>query len=299
MEIKDLLYGVLTKTLNMTDEEVSALLYTDAEDSEELVLKDDALKLVLDADVSRVDKIRKAVKPDPERLKNEYKRGAKETMEGFENDVRDYFKADIDAKGLDLIKAIHNEATKSKKSLTDDDVKKHPLYLELEKNRIPKEEYETLKTEFDDFKSNQAKNERLSIIKKDVMSHFNTLNAIQSKNPQVATTRLNDFLSKFENYDYEVAEDGNHLIMKNGSRLEDEHGNPVKFKDFVGSTASLNYDFAESDNKGNAGNKNSNDDGGAHIEVPKSEAEYLKKMAEETDPAKKVKIYEAFKAANN
>jgi len=300
MELNDLLFGVLTKTLNKSEEEISALLYTKAEDSDELILKDDALELVLDADVSRVDKIKKSVKPDPEALKSQYSRGLKEAMENYEKELRETYSSASDAQGLDLVKAIINSETKNKSKLTDDDVKKHPLYLDLEKNRVTKEKYDSLESEFNDYKSNQARNARLSDIKKDVMTIFDTLNAVQSDNPTVARNRINDFLSKFEqaNLDYEIQEDGNHVITKDGSRLEDDHGNPLKFKEFVVQNAQLYYDFAKSDAKGNAGNSGGDNGGGSHIDVPKTKEEYLKYMATESDPAKRVAMNQAWEAQN-
>ena len=99
-----------------------------------------------------------------------------------------------------------------------------------------------------------------------------------SENQSVAQTRQNDFLSKFENYDYDIAEDGNHLIKQNGGRMEDQHGNPIKFADFVKGVASLNYDFNVSDDVGNAGNTNDGNKG-VRVDVPKDKAEYMAKMA--------------------
>ena len=297
---KELLLGVLTKTLNQTEEEISALLYTKAEDSEELILKEDVLDLVLDADVSRVEKIKKSVKPDKSLLEAQYSRGKEETMRNFETEIQEHYSTETDAKGLDLVKAVVNSETKSKSKFTDDDVKKHPLYLDLEKNRIPKDVHEKLQSEYDDYKNNQAKNARLSVVKKDVLTIFNTLNTIQSENKQVAQTRMDDFLSKFDAYDYEPDPEGgnNHLVLKDGARLEDAHSNPIKFHDFVTQTAQLNYDFTESDNKGNAGNTGGGNGSGDRVDVPKDNADYLAKMAAETDPAKRVKIYETYKAAN-
>ena len=106
------------------------------------------------------------------------------------------------------------------------------------------------------------------------------MNPIISENQLVAQTRQSDFLNKLEGYEYELAEDGNHLIKRNGARLEDEHANPIKFADFVASVAALNYDFKQSDDKGQAGNQNTGGNGsGGAIDIPKDEKDYLAKMS--------------------
>jgi hypothetical protein len=61
--------------------------------------------------------------------------------------------------------------------------------------------------------------------------------------------------------------------------MEDQHGNPIKFADFVKSMAELNYDFAESDPRGSAGNRGGNGQG-SHLDVPKTKEEYLSRQAE-------------------
>jgi len=275
MEAKELLIGVLTKTLNKTEEEVSDLLYQKADDSDELVMKEGALDLALDLDATRIDNIKTSIKPDKKRLDGEYSRGAKETMDKFEKSAKELYNVESVAQGIDLVKEIVNSVSECN-VITDDNVKKHPLYLELEKKTVSKEVHDTLVSEFDDFKSNQDKTSRLSTIKRDVLAIFSNLKPIVSENQAVAQTRQRDFLGKFDAYDYEPKDDGNHLILQNGSRVEDKHGNAVKFEDFVKGIALLNYDFKASDDKGNAGNRN-NGSGGS-VDVPKDEKDYLAKM---------------------
>lgn len=275
---EELLVGVLTKTLNKTPEEISELLYQKADDSDELVLKEGALDLVLDADVTRVSNIKKSTKPDDKVLRDQYLKGVKEGKAELEGEIKTLTGLDTQAIGSDLVKEAVNHLSECNVP-NEDQIKAHPLFVSLEKDRIPKKEYEDMKAEYDDFKLNQDKSTRLSTIKRDVLTIFAGLNPIVSENQTVAQTRQRDFLSKFEAYDYDLADDSNHLVKKDGTRLEDKHGNPIKFADFVKDVALLNYDFNVSDDKGNAGNSNDGNGVGGRVDVPKEEKEYMAQMA--------------------
>lgn len=280
MDEKTLLTGVLTKTLSMTDEEVSDLLYNKAEDSEDLILDEDALDLVLDKNAKHIDAVKNSVKPDKKRLDNEYGRGAKETMDRFEQELKLKFGVESDAKGLDLVQATVDTVAECNTEITDENVKKHPVYRALEENSVPKKDFDTKSQELDEWKSNQDKTQRIGRVKSDVLSIVNNLKPIISENAVVAQTRQRDLLAKFEDFDYELAENGNHLILVNGGRKEDSHGHPVTFADFVKEIASTCYEFQVGQQAGQAANKNLPGAGSQHVSVPKTKEEYLKQMNE-------------------
>jgi hypothetical protein len=273
---KDLLTGVLAKTLNKSPEEISELLYNKSDDSDELVLKEDAQDLVLGLDADRIASIKTSTRPSKEELKKIRDQHIKEIMGDFEKSLKNKYGIESASKGLDLVQEIIDQVSEC--DISEDKVKTHPLYLQLEETRT-KDDYEALETEFNEFKSNLERNETLSKIKRDVLTIFSSLNPIESETAAVAQTRRDDFLRKFDKYDFEVSEDGNHFVKQNGARLEDRHGNPIKFQDFVTNIASLNYDFANGTEKGNAGNDGQNGSG-SRTDVPKTEKEYLALMAE-------------------
>jgi hypothetical protein len=273
---KDLLTGVLTKAYNKSSEEISDLLYDKSADSDEVTLKEGALDLVLDLDAKRVERLKSSATPSKEELKRIRDQHIKEIMEDFEKKIKAAYGYESTAKGLDLVKEIIDQVSEC--DISDEKVKTHPLYIELEKLKS-KDDYEALLKEFNDYKSNQDKVSRLTRVKSDVSTIFTNLNPIESQNPVVAQNRRADFLNKFESYDYEPQENGDHLILQNGKRMEDQHGNPIKFADFVKSMAELNYDFAESDPRGSAGNRGGNGQG-SHLDVPKTKEEYLSRQAE-------------------
>lgn len=297
-KLKELLFGVLTKTLNKSEQEITDLLYQKAEDSDELILKDGALEETLDIDASRVKTIQANVKPSKKTLDDQYSRGKKESLTEFEKEVREKYGLETEKQGIELIELAVNSQVKSKPKLTDDDVKKHDLYLALEKDRVPKEDYEKLKEEFDQFKQNQDKAEKFREIRKSVIIELEKLNPILSDNAEVRQTRQDDFLSKFEKYDYQIGENSDPLVLENGSRKEDKHGNPIVFKDFVKDIASLNYDFKVQEGKGNAGNEGKSDAVTPDFKVPENDAEYAKMIQNEPDPAKRILISDAWEAKN-
>lgn len=290
---KNLLFGVLAKTLNKSEQELTDLLYKKADDSDEIILKDDALDLALNLDEQRVKNIQANVKPDKKTLEEQYSRGKKETMEAFEKEVKEKYSLESDKIGIELVEEAVSSQVKTKPKLTDDEVKKHPIYLELEKNSVTKERYETLQGEFDGFKKNQEKSEKLSRVNEFVLRELELLKPVVSENAEVRINRQKDFLAKFEQWDYQLQDGADPLILDaEGNRIEDGHGNPVAWKDFVKKNASLYYDFKVQDPKGSSGSGGDEGEKFKGIKVPESKEEYSKMIQDEPDPEKRVKIRE-------
>ena len=157
-------------------------------------------------------------------------------------------------------------------------MKSHPLYIDLEKTHIPKTEHEELKQEYGDFKLNQGRIATLGVIQKDALTILRSMNPVESENAKIAENRRADWLKKFDPYDYDIAEDRNHTVKKDGARIEDSHANAIKFEDFVKLRAAEYYDFAQSSARGQAGNVDKGNGQGAHVDVPTDEKDYLTKM---------------------
>lgn len=288
---KNLLFGVLTKTLNVSEQELTDLLYQKADDSDEMILKDGALDEILGMDEDRVKNIQANVKPKKEVLEEQYSRGKKETMEAFEKEVKEKYSLESDKIGIELVEEAVSSQVKTKPKLTDDDVKKHPVYLELEKNSVTKEQYETLKGEFDGFKKNQEKSKKLLEVNEFVLRELELLKPVVSENAEVRINRQKDFLKKFEQWDYQLQDGSDPLILDaDGNRIEDGHGNPVAWKDFVKKNASLYYDFKVQDGKGSSGSGGDEGEKFKGIKVPGSKEEYSQMIQDEQDPEKRIEI---------
>ena len=287
MDEKTLLLGFLSKTLNMDEAAVTEAVYKDD------AVAEDALTKLLALDVDRVKK----VKGDTKSLfDNGYKKAEKEVLEKLETQIKQEYGLETDLQGIDLVKDL--VAKKSVKSaVKDDEIKVHPLFLGLEKkkNEEQKAQKDDYEKQITDLKTGITRNQKLFRIKEDAKRIFTGLNPVISENATVAANREKDFLSKFDAFDYELDDRGNHLIMNAGARMEDGHGNPVTFENFVKEQASLYYDFKKQEQRDGAGNNNNDDKDKPYTgQVPKDEAEYLKLVSGETDPKKRIEIQTAY-----
>lgn len=301
--MNELFVAFLVKTLNITAEEVADLLYKKGEDgkvTEEL--NEDALQKVLDKDVDRVTSIKSSINTK-EYFDNGYKKAQKEVLSELESTIRTEYGIESQSTGIDLVKEIVSKSGKgSTGDLTDEAVKKHPLYLQIEASK--QSAIDELKNEYEgkitDINTQYKKGQVFSAIKRDARSILAGFNPIVSENKVVANNRELDFLNKLEKYDYQTAEDGNHLVLdkETGNRIEDPHGNPIKFTDVIKGTAELYYDFAKQGLKGSAGNE---DDKGAgshkNIAVPKTEDEYYEQVSLASDATERAAITEVWEAS--
>lgn len=262
---KKLLLYITTKQFNLTEDEATALLF----DGDKL--KDDAGDAILS---KAADTVARLKKERDDYFNRGHQKATKEIMPAVESKFRELTEFTEEAADFeDLVKKYREHAAKGSKGskLTDDDVKKHPLYLQLESSRVPKDEYDKLRTEYEGFKKNTQRESILSRIRDKAWEIVAAKNPIMSENQAVATNRKNDFLQKFNAFDFEE-QDGQILVLQEGKRLEDAHGNPRQFSSFVLDMASLNFDFRAQEDKGNGGNKGG---GGPAIitETPRTKAE--------------------------
>lgn len=203
----------------------------------------------------------------------------------------------IDTEDL-VVKAFEKATEKQKKSvLTPDDAKKTPEYLALEREFAKHKSESIPKSEHDKFVQEIEKKEKMNSIKSKVLNKFNTFQIEQIENPTVKAKRTDLFLREFDGYDYEMDGD-NVIIIKDGKRLEDDHGNLVQFDKFIENTAQEHFVFLKQSPKGSAGNGNPDVKVEPKGEVSiKDEAHYAELMGEldarqaaEKDPAKVIEI---------
>lgn len=250
---------IATKLLNLTDEEVQSKFF-EGEDLKETAA--DELLAAIEL------KLTAAKKGETEAFNKGFQKAEAKYKTHAETVVKDVLGVEIN-EGEELSEVVtkwHSE-NKKKSAFTDDDVKKHPLYRQLEKERIPKEEYEKVIGEFEAYKQQSAKREVLAQVKPKVWSTVTSMNPKLPTDPNVAETYRNAFLSIFDSYDYQVEND-DVLILKDGARVEDSFGNPLKFNDFVKSNASKYFEFQKQDPKGGAGNNNDNPTPGGAVNKP-------------------------------
>lgn len=281
--MEELLIAFMSKTLNMDNESVAELLYKKSDDGKiTKELNPDALNGFLAKDAERIAKVKPAGKSKDAKetdFDNGYKAAEKKISEKWEKQLREEFGiTDAEAKGDKLITLAKTTAAEAK-PLENDKVKVHPLYLALEKKAA--EDLAAKETEFNNTLTEREaaakRNERVRTNKGKGREILKGLNPVLPKNQTVADNQINDFVKKLEAYDYE-GEGDDPIVMKDGKRLEDQHGHPVRLSSLVKEQAAGYFEFAVQTEKGNAGNGG---DGGKTTEaastgvrVPKDEAEY-------------------------
>jgi len=285
------LKSFVAKAYNKSETEIDGLI------TDETGVRDDGFENLLTLDTSKT----KRLKGDSQAMFDKgYQKAEAEIKSKAEKTFKEKtgFSEDADNFEEMLDKYIEQQTKNPKKSaLTDDDVKKHPAYLALEKERVPKADFEKVKAEFEDYKAGVSRNEKMNSIKSKVINKFNTFQIEQIENPTVKAKRTDLFLKEFDGYDYEMDGD-NVIIIKDGKRLEDDHGNLVQFDKFIENTAQEHFVFLKQSPKGSAGNGNPDvKTTPAGTVTIKDEAHYAELMAEldsrqaaEKDPAKVVEI---------
>lgn len=226
---EEILKGLATTVLGVDEQGVSALL--EAEGS----YRDDALSFLKDADAKRIAKIKSDSKAEAEPLLRErYSLGKKEALEKLEQGLRDKFGSKSDKQGLELIEEIVQAKQPKGEALSEDAIKKHPLYLNLE------QQYTASKTEFDKTLETRLKEQAagfdrertISKVRSEASAFLDTLNPVLPKDPVKANNLRSIYLDRIASFNYQVEDDNGKasflLLDKEGKRLEDPHGHPMK-----------------------------------------------------------------------
>lgn len=299
---KKILTAFLDKTLNLSAETVVSLFEKNGDDED---LKDDALKTLEKADADRVQ----TLKGDSKTIfDNGYKKAQGEVLGKLEKEISDKYDIKSDKKGIELFDEIIELKT-TPSDLTDDKIKVHPLYRNLEKESAKKikEAEDAAQSKIDAKEKEITRNSTLSKIKaladaklKELKPIFNTIDPTKVQNQ---IDKL--LLSELNGYDYEIQGE-DIIVMKDGKRLEDPHGKAISFDDLVKKTAATNWEFEEG--TGRQGSGADNDDPAKKAAaaakqtkytgvVPKTDEEYSKAFSAITDKKERVLLTEAYDAS--
>jgi len=288
----------LAKTLNKPDEELAELLYEKSENGE-LTLKDDAQDTAIKLIADKIKGIKDENKTKLEDgTTNAYKKGFKEASEKFEAEVRGKYGMESEQRGIELVDEVVNKFKSDDSKLTPDKIKLTDTYRDREK-QLRTEAEELIKTKDEEISNLQAgfeKKSRWDLVSGDIVKILMEKKPVLPKSPKAAETMKKLFLESFSEYDWQVADDGNHIPVKEGERVEDSLGNALKFQPLVESRIPEYFDLYKQDTKGSAGNEG---DGGDTTDVPstfKNEQEYNDYLDKETDPEKREKAYLNYKA---
>lgn len=256
MELRKILTGFLSKTLNMDDAKIAEIL--DGENATE----EQVTNALLSLDVNRVADLKKSA--DQAKFQEGYKKAKGEERGEAEKEIKSAFGYDGGEQGVDLIKAIVAKSAQGGnggKGLTEDDVKKHPAYLNLQ-DSLAKQIQETEKTwqeKYANLETTHKRDVTVSGIKNKAFSILDSLNPVYPGSETVKNNLKNTFASTFERFDYQEV-DGRTLILENGKVKEDQHGNRVDLESFIKDTAAGYFEFKQNNGGGNSGG--GGDDGG-------------------------------------
>lgn len=255
-----MLFALLGRTLNMPDEQVAPLLYQKGDDdSLTETLDGDALNRLLALDKDRVQKLSKPEVNTKEFFDNGYKAAQAEVAEKMEKKLRAAFGVDTEMKlkGDALLSAI--KAAAAGEAQNPDKVKTSQEYLALEQQMREQVEGLTQKhaTELDTLKANFQREQQWATVSDRLRATFKGLAPVLPGDAAKAEAQTAAFINThFRDYDFTQTEDGRWLPMKNGQRLNNDHGHAMYLEDLVKSTASQFYDFDLQQQIGNAGNRN-------------------------------------------
>lgn len=291
------LYAFLAKTLNRDNDAVTSLFNEDGS------LKENTISELTKWDAERIQRIKTN---EDTGYQNGYKKGHREIATTIETKLKKAFNIETEATGDDLInELLENSATQSGavSKLTDDDVKKHPLFIQSEKNfqKQLKEAKEAANQEIEKFKGEQTRKERFATVKEKALEKVLAKNPILPEDQAKAKIRLQrDVVDPLAQYDYEIGDDGNIVVLKDGKRVEDKHGNAVSFDDLVLDLASQSLDFKKHEDRRSPNGNNPPPPAGEKPKaqfVPKNQEEYQAYISRtDVEASEKLAVVKAWNA---
>lgn len=287
------LIGVLAETLGKTAAELSELMKTDTEGT----INVDPIRGLMQSHLQNIETSKKQEGEGMgQRLAMKKIEDVIIKESGFDNPNglkgADLVKSWYEAKTFDETEAItklkeENENLKKSKQVTDDDIKKHKSYLELEKNynKVLEDLPSKIEAAKNEVLTEYQKKERIAKAKGLGLPVFEKMKPIlpedaQIRKKQVDTLLLNDF----EKFDYQF--EGDEILVidpDTGKRLENAYKQPITFENFVSGIAQKGFAFMKSDPKQSTGSKpGQSNPAGGNVTVPKDMAEYRKLMADKS-----------------
>lgn len=248
--------AVFTKFFGKTEKEIKEKLFTDVEGV--LTPNEDYVTILLTWNEERVAKYKTK---ETTAYDNGFKKAQKEILSGVEEKYREAGIIKEDETVDNVVEKFESlKAIPPKKST--DEIKKHPDYLALEatikKDYVPKTEYEKAIAEFDGKIKATEKEKKYNKVKEIALSKFNPDDYILSSDPKVRQNQINTILEKtltqFD--DVELPDDNSVVMIKEGKRLEDAHGNLIQFDNVIQNIAGSLYDKKAQPPAGSAANKN-------------------------------------------
>lgn len=288
---KELINGILSKSVNMDDTGVASLYNEDG------TLKDDSLTNVLSVFEGHIQKIKS--EGTKKTFDDGYKKGQSESLTKLERDFLEKTGYKSEKKGVELFLDYSAEVQKKAGTIDEDTIKKQPYVLRMVEefeNKL-KATREDGENKLKQFQSEIIKKETLGKVLNKAETLFQTLKPILPKEPAKAKAQIELFLEKLSAYEYEIKDDIV-IISKDGKLLEDKYGHAIKFDTLVRDAADKYFDFQVTDPKSSPGNENGS---GIYKKIiaPKNQEELNRLLSDSSIPVEeRIKAKEAFYKQN-
>jgi hypothetical protein len=292
---KKLILGVLSTLFKMPELVVAEALQKS--DGSEEFDEDKALKLIIDKDKDRIATIKAE---GSTKWDDAYKSAEKKVRSKFEKQLKDRFDIeDTDLQGDELLDKVAETLEEKSKStgkkpaeMTEDDIKKHPVFIKAEKD------WKKALTDKETEKENALKKAEEGFTQKEVLSRAKKAAMLRFKAigeavlPSDVTRADNQvkklLLDELEGFTFQEA-DGKFIVLdKDGKRVEDEHGHAQDFDALVDRIAKSNFDFKvapERRSPANGGDPDKNKQPGEEKKytgkAPSDKKEYLQLLTDE------------------
>lgn len=312
LDIQKIFTGLLGKAYKLPDGEVSALLNAENATEESVIA---ALEVI---DKARITAI---TKNTTGKFQEGYAKGKGEALTDLEKSIREKFEFEDSGEtpltGLELVEAIVTakapaEGGKKPRELTDDDVKKHTVYQDLE--RRFKTETKKIANDWQE-KWNlrdtaDKEKESFGSASSKIMTALKALNPVLPKGAKAAENQTTAFLKSFkEDFNFELQGDNILVLDKSGKPVMDGHGHSLDFDTLVKNRAAEHFDFAVQNGGANGGNGDQQRGDGAGtqgtkawpqgIQKPKNIDEYLALVNDSKIPFKdRMSAKEAWESEN-
>lgn len=275
MDAPELIKSIGVNVFGLPEDKIAETFFTKGTD-DSLAIKDDAAEAIIRMDAERIKALKDRHALELTEMHDKgHKKAKSEVLTEWEKELKKSYGYEGEETGIDFIKNLI--ATQSKSQIKD--VKLTPEYLALEQ-KINKE-IETINRQWEEkIAQKELEVNRIrvnTIVRQDAQKELAGLNPLLSDNATVRNTQVENFLKAIEGVDYQIADDGNHIIIENGKRKENQHGHPLPFKDFVRQVAASHFDFKKQDNKGGGGNEQTTFDG---VALPATFDEFQRIVAE-------------------
>jgi hypothetical protein len=250
---EEIVMPVLTKFFNKTQEEIEGELLVDGK------LIPTAQDVIFGWDANRVSGWKKK---QTDAHDEGYKKAEKKIATEKENKLKELVGITTDKTGDDLFAEITTHldvlkaGSKTKGGATEEEIKRNPLYIQLEqrlqKEYVPLTKYTELQTEFTGYKNSQQKN----LLKEETTKIFMGLNPIFATSDN---NKISNSISNFNDHiinsiDAVETVEGKSFPIKEGKRLTNQAGYAITLDEYVKQEASKFYEFKAQSAKGNAGN---------------------------------------------